>query len=77
MGVQQNGMKFEFVCDEPRCGFSSTNWDTTEQAQERFDQHLQEHATGEPMIELADYQQSVGYVPTPVEAAAPTDGEAV
>lgn len=37
------------------CGFVSKGWPTEADAQKRQDEHEAEHATGEPMSELADF----------------------
>lgn len=42
------------VCETVGCGFVSDGWPTKAAAGERMSQHLDEHATGEPMPELAE-----------------------
>lgn len=41
-----------FVCD---CGFASTNWPTKKAAQERAQQHKNEHETGELMPDVNEF----------------------
>lgn len=61
---------FDYVCPldqlgrpaEPgspvaRCGFTSTGWLTAEEAEARGAEHEAEHASKEPMPELADHTQ--------------------
>lgn len=64
MAVINEGDKHTFVCDEPRCGWRSIGWDTPEQASARGDQHFAEHATGELMQELTEFEASVGFIRT-------------
>lgn len=55
-----------FVCEEFRCGFTSSGWDTEEQATARGEQHANEHATGELMQELTAFEADNGFKrPTP------------
>lgn len=60
--VTDSSGKANFVCDEPRCGFTSAGWDTEDQATARGEQHANEHATGELMQELTEFEASVGFV---------------
>jgi len=62
MAVVANGEAFDFVCDAPRCGFSSGGWPEETMATQRGEQHYTEHATGEPMVELIEFERQVGYV---------------
>ena len=43
------------------CGFQTSGWDTQEQADLRIAEHLKEHETGEPMRELIEFEQAVGF----------------
>lgn len=54
--------KFDFVCEVPRCGFVSYGWTTKEQADARAEQHKNEHDTGEPMVELIEFEAQVGFI---------------
>lgn len=60
--VTDSSGKANFVCDEPRCGFTSAGWDTEDQATARGEQHANEHATGELMQELTAFEADNGFV---------------
>lgn len=62
MAVVANGDKFDFVCDRPRCGWSSSGWPLETQADARGTEHYNEHDTGELMTELTAFEASVGFV---------------
>lgn len=51
-----------FTCDVPGCEFTSSGWDTEEQASARGAEHKNEHETGQPMTELTAFEASVGFV---------------
>ena len=57
-------MKYDFECKElvgaEPCGFKSSGWDTKKLRDKRAKQHLEEHETGEPMQELADFRSENG-----------------
>lgn len=44
----------------PVCPWSTRGWVHRDLAAKRMQQHLDEHASGVPMIELRDYERSVG-----------------
>lgn len=53
----EGNRKYDAVCT---CGFASIGWDKKKHADERMAQHLEEHASGEPMEELADFRTRNG-----------------
>ena len=72
MSVVLNGEKYDFECDAPGCGFASREWPDESMATTRGDQHYNEHVTGEPMVELIEFEQSVGFVRTDAAPSQPT-----
>ena len=60
MAVVQNGDKYDFECEV--CEWSSRQWPEETMALTRGDEHYTEHATGEPMRELIEFEQAVGFV---------------
>lgn len=46
-----------FMCE---CGFMSARHETKKSANARGAEHMQEHETGEPMRELADFMRGEG-----------------
>lgn len=49
-------------CGHPETGpFKTSGWDTQEQADLRMEEHYKEHETGEPMRELIEFEQAVGF----------------
>lgn len=60
MAVVQNDDKFDFECEI--CEWSSRQWPEETMALTRGDEHYNEHVTGEPMRELIEFEQSVGFV---------------
>jgi len=50
----------EEVTDYGPCGFQTSNWPSQKLADERGAEHMQEHETGEPMRELADFELEKG-----------------
>ena len=72
MSVVLNGEKYDFECDAPGCGFASREWPDESMATTRGDQHYNEHVTGEPMTELIEFEQSVGFVRTDAAPSQPT-----
>ena len=60
--------KADFVCEVPRCGWSSSGWDTPDQAEARGAEHQNEHETGELMTELTEFEARVGFVRETPEA---------
>lgn len=46
----------DYECRE--CGFTSTGWDTKKASTARGKQHQAEHESGEPMPELADFEEN-------------------
>lgn len=61
MAVVQNGEKWDFTCDVPNCGWSSREWPEETMATARGEQHYNEHITGEPAMELIEFERSVGF----------------
>ena len=59
---------FDVRCE---CAWCSTAWPALDPAKGRAKQHADEHATGVPAMELADFRASVGVDPTgvPFDAA--------
>jgi hypothetical protein len=48
-----------FECQENNCEWTSTGWETKKLATTRGDQHKDEHESGEPMQELAEFEGRV------------------
>jgi hypothetical protein len=42
---------------DPACEFTSAGWGTRDQARDRLREHREEHESGEPMRELADFME--------------------
>lgn len=56
--VDRSDGGWDFGC--PDCEFTSTGWGTRKAAEERGQQHADEHSTGVPMPELADFNADPG-----------------
>lgn len=50
--VETDDLGHTGVCETVGCSFVSAGWPTKAAAGERMSQHLDEHASGEPMPEL-------------------------
>lgn len=51
---------FDVECSVAGCHFFSGGWATAELAEARYNQHLEEHETGEPMPELVEFERAMG-----------------
>jgi hypothetical protein len=51
---------YGFECPRPGCGFRSDGWRLKKHSVARAKQHDEEHETGEPMPELADFKTHEG-----------------
>lgn len=59
MAVNKNGGGgYDFRCTD--CGFESNGWRTQALARSRGEQHAQEHESGKPMPELANFEKAEG-----------------
>lgn len=47
----------DFKCKEKDCGFESRGHETKKLADARGKEHMQEHESGEPMRELAEFMK--------------------
>lgn len=51
----------ESPCGDGTTPFTTSGWDTQEQADKRIEEHHAEHETGVPMRELIEFEQEVGF----------------
>lgn len=51
---------FDYLCEQPRCGFASYGWSSKKKAQARGKEHEAEHDSGQPMREMRDVMNEDG-----------------